>query len=200
MAARCGIDVDALVATATEFATAESAAIFYDLGVEQTPFSTLISYLIRVLLTLTNNVGRTGGNVFFETVGPAVLDQSRVREPERALASGIPAIRALGNFGMFSPTLVPEEVLFDHPERLRALIVEGCNPILSYSDAEPLARGARPSRSARRHRSGNDRDGTARGLRPACAGRVREVGDRQLPEGLPGSLRPAAPAGGPGVG
>jgi len=29
---------------------------------------------------------------------------------------------------------VPEEVLVDHPERLRALIVEGANPYLSYSD------------------------------------------------------------------
>jgi anaerobic selenocysteine-containing dehydrogenase len=58
-----------------------------------------------------------------------------VKEPERALASGIAAIRALGNAGMFSPTLVPEEVLLDHPERIRAIIVEGANPILSYSDA-----------------------------------------------------------------
>ncbi len=58
-----------------------------------------------------------------------------MREPERALASGIPAIRALGNVGMFSPTLVPEEILLDHPERMRAVIVEGSNPLLSYSDA-----------------------------------------------------------------
>ncbi|MGH7857137.1 MAG: molybdopterin-dependent oxidoreductase, partial [Candidatus Binatia bacterium] len=35
---------------------------------------------------------------------------------------------------MFSPTLVPEEVLIDHPERLRALVVVGANPYLSYSD------------------------------------------------------------------
>uniref|UniRef100_UPI002635249C formate dehydrogenase subunit alpha n=1 Tax=Marivita sp. TaxID=2003365 RepID=UPI002635249C len=46
-----------------------------------------------------------------------------------------PAIRALGNAGMFSPTLFPEEVLIDHPERIRACIVEGSNPILSFSDA-----------------------------------------------------------------
>jgi anaerobic selenocysteine-containing dehydrogenase len=134
MARRCGIDERGIVDTAIAFAQAESAAIFYDLGVEQTPFSTLISYLIRVLLSLTGNLGRRGGDVFIESFAPPVLDPSRVREPERALASGIPAIRALGNFGMFSPTLVPEEVLIDHPERLRALIVEGCNPFLSYSD------------------------------------------------------------------
>src|SRR5206468_7379542 len=129
-----------IVETATAFAEAESAAIFYDLGVEQTPFSTLISYLIRVLLSLTGNVGRPGGNVFFETI--LVPEPWRPREPERALASGIPAIAALGNFAMFSPTLVPEEVLLDHPERLRALIVEGSNPFLSYSDT-PRWREAR---------------------------------------------------------
>src|SRR5438067_1547811 len=68
MAQRCGLEPVAIVETATRFAEAESAAIFYDLGVEQTPFSTLISYLIRVLLSLTGNVGRPGGNVFFETL------------------------------------------------------------------------------------------------------------------------------------
>jgi formate dehydrogenase len=134
MARRCGLDTAALVATATEMARAESAAIFYDLGVEQAPFSTLISYLIRVLLVLTGNVGRKGGNVFYETLLPPVKDSSRKREPERALASGIPAIAALGHFAMFSPTLVPEEVLLDHPERLRAIVVEGSNPFLSFSD------------------------------------------------------------------
>jgi anaerobic selenocysteine-containing dehydrogenase len=134
MARRCGLDTAVLVETATEMAHAESAAIFYDLGVEQAPFSTLISYLIRVLLTLTDNVGREGGNVFYETLLPPVKDSSRKREPERALASGIPAIAALGNFAMFSPTLVPEEVLLDHPERLRAIVVEGSNPFLSFSD------------------------------------------------------------------
>ena len=134
MARRCGIDAPSLIASATELATAESAAIFFDLGVEQAPFSTLISYLIRVLLILTGNVGRRGGNVFYETLLPPVQEPGRRRDPERALASGIPAIAALGNFGMFSPTLVPEEVLVDHPQRLRALIVEGSNPLLSFSD------------------------------------------------------------------
>ncbi|MET0151317.1 MAG: molybdopterin-dependent oxidoreductase [Candidatus Binatia bacterium] len=134
MARRCGLDTAALVETATEMAQAESAAIFYDLGVEQAPFSTLISYLMRVLLVLTDNVGHKGGNVFYETLLPPVKDSSRKREPERALASGIPAIAALGNFAMFSPTLVPEEVLLDHPERLRAIVVEGSNPFLSFSD------------------------------------------------------------------
>src|SRR5207247_10534595 len=96
MARRCGLEETAIVETATGFAAAESAAIFYDLGVEQTPFSTLISYLIRLLLSLTGNVGRPGGNVFFETL--LAPEPYRAREPARALASGIPAIAALGHF------------------------------------------------------------------------------------------------------
>jgi len=136
MAARCGIGVDAIVDVATRFATSEASSIFYDLGVEQTRFSTLISYLIRLILALTGNLGRSGGNVFYESVvPPAALGAERKRETEKALVSGIHAIRALGDFAMFSPSLVPEEILADHPQRLRALIVEGSNPLLSYSDS-----------------------------------------------------------------
>jgi anaerobic selenocysteine-containing dehydrogenase len=135
MAARCGLAGEAVRETARGFAQAESAAIFFDLGVEQTPFSTLISYLIRALCVLTGNLGRPGGCMFLESFLPPVHDPARVSEPERALVSGIPAIRALGNAGMFSPTLLPEEVLVDHPQRIRAVIVEGANPLLSYSDA-----------------------------------------------------------------
>jgi len=136
MARRCGLGVEEIAATARGFASAESAAIFFDLGVEQAPFSTLNAWLIRLLHLLTGNVGNPGGGVFLEMLPPPVVDPSLIKEPERALASGIPAIRALGNAGMFSPTLVPEEILIDHHERIRAVIVEGSNPLLSYSDSQ----------------------------------------------------------------
>jgi anaerobic selenocysteine-containing dehydrogenase len=134
MARRCDVPVETIAEIAREFASAPSAAIMWDLAIEQTLFSTLNSYLIRVIATLTGNVGSDGGAAFFETATPPQLSPKRFEEPERALASGIQSISALGGFGMFSPTLVPEEVLHDHPERLRALVVEGSNPLLSFSD------------------------------------------------------------------
>jgi len=134
MARRCGLEVAQIVETARGFASAESATIMFDLAVEQTPFSTLVSYLIHAIATLTGNVGRPGGNIFVESGTPPEWSPARFDEPERALASGIRSVSAMGGFAMFSPTLVPEEVLVDHPERLRALIVEGANPYLSYSD------------------------------------------------------------------
>lgn len=134
MASRAGLEAADILAVTEEFARAESASILYDLGVEMTPFSTFLSYIIRVILTLSGRIGVEGGNVFYGTFTPGDRSKNRFDEPERALASGIPAIRALGNAAMFSPILVPEEVMIDHPQRLRAVIVEGSNPFLSYSD------------------------------------------------------------------
>lgn len=136
MARRAGVTTAELVDVARGFADAESAAIMFDLAIEHNLFSTLTSYLIHLLSTLTGNVGRRGGNIFMESVTPPEHSPARHREPERALASGIPAISAMGGFAMFSPSLVPEEILIDHPERLRALIVEGANPLLSFSDTQ----------------------------------------------------------------
>ncbi len=134
MARRCGVEQDEIVAVARDYASAPSAAIMYDLAVEQTPFSTLVSYLIRTLTVLTGNVGRKGGNIFMETAGVTPLSEKRFQDPPRAVASGIQAISAIGGQPMFSPTLIPEEITVDHPDRMRALWVEGANPILSYSD------------------------------------------------------------------
>jgi len=134
LAERCGLDRQTITDVTTDFARSGASAIMYDLGVEQTPFSTLVSYLIRLNLSLSGNMGRAGGNVFLESFLPPSLSGNRHEEPYRAVASGIQSVRALGNFGMFSPTLAPEETLVDHPDRMRAMIVEGSNPMLSYSD------------------------------------------------------------------
>lgn len=132
MAQRAGVDETELRGEARRFAEAKSACILWDLGIEQGRFSTLNAYLIRVLLVLTGNLGNEGGMAFLEAFNPPGSGKSR-RAPEKAVVSGIEGIRALGNYPMFSPSLFPEEVLNDHPERIRATIVTGSNPLLSYS-------------------------------------------------------------------
>jgi anaerobic selenocysteine-containing dehydrogenase len=113
------------------------------LGAEQIRYSTLVSYLIRLMLTLTNNVGRRGGNVWFGSFSPPMRAADRHDEPPRAVVSGIQGVRALTPFHMFSPNLVPEEILTDHPGRLRAIIVENANPFVNYADSSRW-REARP--------------------------------------------------------
>lgn len=130
---RAGLDPEVVKDEAARFARADGAAVLWDLGIEHGRFSTLAAYLLRLVLIVTGNYGKVGGNIFLEAFSPPGAGKSR-REPERALASGIAGIRALGNFEMFSPTLFPEEVLIDHPERIRAAIVTSSNPLASFSD------------------------------------------------------------------
>lgn len=134
MAERCAIAPAQLRALSDGFADAPSATMYMDLGLEHGLFSTLTSYLMRVILVLTGNLGRRGGAVFHGTFSPATLPFRRSQF--RAPVSGIEAIEALGPFGMFSPNLAPEEILRDHPERIQAVIVDGANPVVQYADSQ----------------------------------------------------------------
>lgn len=133
MARRCGIPVADIEATAREFAAADSASINWDLGLEQSLHSTLTSYLIRVILLLTGNLGRQGGNLFLQQFGPRAPFMPFMA---RSGASGIAAVPMFMPMGQFSPILIPEEIERNHPERLRALIVDGANPLVSYADSK----------------------------------------------------------------
>jgi anaerobic selenocysteine-containing dehydrogenase len=128
----CELSVDALQAEARRFARAKSASIFWDLGVEQCRYSTLLSYLMRVLLVLTGNIGNPGGNGFLSTFLPD--PGARRRRQPVAPESGIPAIPIFSQLGYFSPNLMAEEILNERPDRIRAVIVEGSNPMIQYAD------------------------------------------------------------------
>lgn len=133
MAQRCGLAEDDIRATAREFAAAKTGCISYDLGIEQIPYSTLISYLIRVILLLTGRLGEKGGNSFIQILGPKTPYMPWMA---KAPVSGLEAIPMFVPIGQFSPNLIPEEILGNHPERMRALIVDGANPLCSYADTQ----------------------------------------------------------------
>lgn len=135
MAAYAGVSHDDLVLTAREFAASPSACIAWDLGVEHTVNSTLNSYLINIMLLITGNAGQEKGNLFVQQFGP----KGRYFEKQpRALVSGISAIPFLLPVGMFSPNLVPEEIMNNHPDRIRAMIIDATNPLVSYADTQAL--------------------------------------------------------------
>ena len=136
MADRCGIKADELRILVREFAAANRAVIEIDLGLEQSLFNTLTTYLIHLIMVLTDNYGRVGGAVFVGTLVPRIprFLQSLGKTPV-APVSGIPGISLFAPLPMFSPSLFAEEVLRDDPGRIRAAIIEGSNPILSYPES-----------------------------------------------------------------
>ncbi|WP_158527330.1 molybdopterin-containing oxidoreductase family protein [Pelagibaculum spongiae] len=131
MATRCELTPELIIQAAESYANAERGCIFYDTGIEWVPNSTLVSWLIRVLISITGNLCRDGGNHYRPTFTPNthLLEQKSFTDTQ----SGIHGIPALGPFDMFSPNLLPEEII-DGP--IRALIVEGANPLRSYSGSQ----------------------------------------------------------------
>jgi anaerobic selenocysteine-containing dehydrogenase len=98
-----------------------------------TRHSTLISYLENVFRSITGRIGVKGGNVFPPVSGVKNRGKPTPREKEakawRTVATDFPVIS-----GCYPPNVMPEEILNDHPDRIRAVLVSGANPLRSYAD------------------------------------------------------------------
>ena len=134
LANQCGLDEAAIRQVAQQFSSASSACVFYDLGVEQIQHSTMVSWLIRVLVLITGNFAKSGaesgGNHMvsgFSPDGAALQPKHFPKTP----VSGVEGIAALAPYPMYSPYLLPEEI---EAGNIHGLIVEGSNPLLSYGD------------------------------------------------------------------
>src|SRR6185436_11400813 len=109
---------------------ADSVSVFEDLGIQQGPNSTLCSYVQRMLWILTGNYGNPGG-MHQHTSFVNLFRDARVRRTpvtgERILAGLVPC------------NVIPDEILTDHPDRFRAMIVESANPAHSLADSQRFA-------------------------------------------------------------
>jgi anaerobic selenocysteine-containing dehydrogenase len=125
----CELDYDQVKEICHLFATRRSC-LRSDLGVLMNRHSTLVSYLENVLRAVCGRFGVRGGNIF-----PAGLAghgaHSDERDPGtwRTVATDYPAI-----IGLFPPNVMPEEIMADHQDRLRGVIVSAANPLRSFAD------------------------------------------------------------------
>jgi anaerobic selenocysteine-containing dehydrogenase len=124
-AQHCGVDEELLRAAARRIGTAASVAVFEDLGIQQAPNSTLCSYLNKLLWILTGNFAKKGSQHLHSSFAPLFSTVSG-----RTPVTGAPIIA-----GLVPSNAVPEEILTDHPDRFRAMIVESGNPAHSLADS-----------------------------------------------------------------
>ncbi|TFV55459.1 molybdopterin oxidoreductase family protein [Mycobacterium sp. PS03-16] len=128
---RCGVDEGLIRAAARRTAAADSVAVFEDLGVQQSLNSTLCSYLNKLLWILTGNFAKRGGQHLHSSFAPLFRPGGVGRTP----VTGAPIIG-----GLMPSNVVPEEILTDHPDRFRAMIVESSNPAHSVADSGAVRR------------------------------------------------------------
>lgn len=104
--------------------------LHFDLGIHMNRHSTLAAYLLMLLAALCGRIGAPGGQVVPGALMP-IGSHSDERKPGtwRTVATDSPAIT-----GVFPPNVLPEEIASDHPERLRAVLCSGSNPLRSYAD------------------------------------------------------------------
>jgi anaerobic selenocysteine-containing dehydrogenase len=128
-AARSGVDEALLRRTAAVIAGAKALASFEDLGVQMSRSSTLVSYLHRLLIFLTGSVGKPGTHFV-----PTVLVDITNGKAERV--SPVVGARIVG--GLVPCNVIADEILTDHPDRYRAMIVEAANPAHSLADSQRM--------------------------------------------------------------
>ncbi len=125
-ARRCGLDEALIRAAARRIAGAASVSVFEDLGIQQAPNSTLCSYLNKLLWILTGNFAKPGAQHLHSSFAPLFSAGGVGRTP----VTGAPVIA-----GLVPSNSVPDEILTDHPDRFRGMIVESSNPAHSVADS-----------------------------------------------------------------
>lgn len=125
----CGLDWEP-VTRLCRLLTTRNWSMHPDLGVYMNRHSTATSYLYYLLMAICGSLGRPGGNVIPGSIMPLGA-HSDEREPKtwRTLATDFPPI-----MGVYPPNAMPEEILSDHPQRLRAVLCSQSNPLRSYAD------------------------------------------------------------------
>jgi anaerobic selenocysteine-containing dehydrogenase len=133
-AQRCGVPAPLIRGAVRRIASAASVSVFEDLGIQQAPNSTLCSYLNKMLWILTGNFAKRGGQHLHSTFAPLFSAGGVGRTP----VTGAPIIA-----GLVPSNVVPQEILGDHPDRFRAMIVESSNPAHSIADSTAVGAALR---------------------------------------------------------
>jgi anaerobic selenocysteine-containing dehydrogenase len=124
-----GVSEDDVRAVARRLAAASSVSIYEDLGIQQAPYSTLNSYLEKLVYLVTGNFAKRGAmnlHSRFASLGGGGKGGGDRRSP----VGGHRIIT-----GLIPSAAIPDEILTDHPDRFRAMLIESSNPVHSLPDS-----------------------------------------------------------------
>src|SRR5438874_3188612 len=136
-----GVDETLVRAATRRIAAAASVAVFEDLGVQMNRHSTLVSYLEKLVWLLTGNLAVPGGQYAMSSLGNLLRMSRAELDPSTAPVSPVGGARLIG--GLIPCNVLAEEILTDHPNRYRAMIVESGNPLHSVADSQRMREAMR---------------------------------------------------------
>ncbi|RMF17054.1 MAG: molybdopterin oxidoreductase family protein, partial [Gammaproteobacteria bacterium] len=134
-----GVPAEKVYEVARGFASAHRATVRADLGIQQSLHSTLNSWLEKLLYLVTGNFNRKGGNHLGAQFAPFI---GHSKKPgEGAVTTRVTGMHEICK--LFPPNILPLEIDTDHPERVRALIVDSGNIARSGADTRALEKALR---------------------------------------------------------
>lgn len=131
-----GVDEGLVREAAHRIGKAESVAIFEDLGIQMNRFSTLNSYLNKLLWVLTGNFAKKGAQYVPTSLVSVAGNLEKLGAGGECKRSPVANERIIS--GLTPCNSIPSEILTDHPKRYRAMIVESSNPAHSMPDSKAM--------------------------------------------------------------
>lgn len=127
---KADVSVELIYQIVRDFAKAKCGCVRIDLGIQHTLNTTLNGYLEKLLYLLTGNFGKQGTNNLHTMFVP-ILTNTDERNPKyrRTVYHKMFPIS-----GFFPPNILPDEILKAGDQRVRAVFVDSCNPLLTYAD------------------------------------------------------------------
>jgi len=122
--------------TARRIGAAKSVAIFEDLGIQMNRYSTLNSYLNKLLWVLTGNFAKRGAQYVPAHIVPITGKLDKLAAGAACKRSPVVGERIIS--GLTPCNSIADEILTDHPKRYRAMIVESGNPAHSLADSQRM--------------------------------------------------------------
>jgi len=138
-AAFSGISLAQIAETANVLGATDKVAVYEDVGIEMAPNSTLNSYLNILLFALRGSFANDGGMhlvnpllpIFSYGSGSGFVNDQGFQENFRT--SAVTGARIV--CGLLPCNSIAEEILTDHPGRIRGMLVESGNPAHSVVDS-----------------------------------------------------------------
>ncbi|MFA6010835.1 MAG: molybdopterin-dependent oxidoreductase [Desulfobacteraceae bacterium] len=117
--------------------TTRTWSVHPDLGIYMGRHSTVNSYFMNILGAICGIFGKRGGNIIPGMIMPLGFHADE-RNPKtwRTVTTNMTPAAA----GSYPASALPDEIMSDHPQRLRSVIVSACNPLRAWPDTHALER------------------------------------------------------------
>jgi anaerobic selenocysteine-containing dehydrogenase len=138
VAATTGIAADKIRQFARSYATAKPATITQGVSLDHCINGVQTSHAIAILIAISGNLDVAGGNTYDAPLPQTSLRVKGLVKVEEAIGADYPVFTKFVSETTAMP--VPDAILTGNPYPVKALIVQACNPVLTWPDTEKVVR------------------------------------------------------------